>query len=434
MPVPSIDTTFGCFIRTKKSGWIRSVYPVLVLLFYFLSNTVSGQTFTVTWPLVADGNAVTTGNVTASTISGGSGLASVIFFSSSGANAEGWPTTSARNLDDYFEYQISPAAGYDLTLTSISFEHFTSKKASPGSVYYSTDGFSTENQLLTFTSLEGIPTATSQSVNIVVPNGQTLSIRIYVWRMFKTDTKFYNKNVILTGTASSSASSTLNVTPNIIDFGYVNVDSTSSEMSYEISGENLDGNPVTISAPTDFKVSLSSGTGFTSTVTLPYSGNTLPATTIYCLFQPLAADTEYNSIIGNTGGGAATQNVQVTGTTIVDCISGAVAVLSSIGVSNPENATGVADLDGATLTGISRILTLDLTGGGSLASGGEVVVYWNSGHPRQVHYWLKFLKMQWVGQHLLLIQFAVVGGQRKPLRLVHPPDILGLPHRITGMC
>ena len=110
---------------------------------------------------------------------------------------------------------------------------------------------------------------------------------------------------------------TLIVNPTTINFGYVVNGGTSTVISYTLNGTNLTGAPgnIVINAPANFEVSLTAGSGFSSSVNVPYSGSTLASTTIYARFKPTASNTNYIGNITHTGGGA-TANVGVNGTSI----------------------------------------------------------------------------------------------------------------------
>jgi hypothetical protein len=92
---------------------------------------------------------------------------------------------------------------------------------------------------------------------------------------------------------------------------------TSIEKSFSISGKLLSpaiGN-VNITAPGGFAVSLTSGSAYSSSVSLPYTGGILNATKIYARFTPTQV-TVYNDAISVSGGGAAVQKLAVTGTSV----------------------------------------------------------------------------------------------------------------------
>lgn len=112
-----------------------------------------------------------------------------------------------------------------------------------------------------------------------------------------------------------AATPTLLVVPDSLAFGTILQGATAAVQSYALSGYFLTpaaGN-ITITAPPGYRISLSSGAGFATTLNIPYTNGTLAATTIYVSFSPFAL-ANYNKTITNTGGGAPAANVIVTGT------------------------------------------------------------------------------------------------------------------------
>ncbi len=103
-----------------------------------------------------------------------------------------------------------------------------------------------------------------------------------------------------------------------IGFGHVDRNTTSAEQSYTITGYYLSPaeESITITAPTHFEVSTTSGSGFSSSITLPYTGSTLSATTIYVHFVApnVTGPTQFTGTLTNTGGGATVQNISLSGT------------------------------------------------------------------------------------------------------------------------
>jgi gliding motility-associated-like protein len=111
-----------------------------------------------------------------------------------------------------------------------------------------------------------------------------------------------------------AASPTLLVSPAALTFGNTDVNTFSNTQSYVVSGfffSPAAGN-ITITAPAGFKVSTNSSTGFSTSITIPYTGSALANTTIYVRFEPTTIGA-YSGVITNAGGGATTQNVAVTG-------------------------------------------------------------------------------------------------------------------------
>jgi pectate lyase len=125
-----------------------------------------------------------------------------------------------------------------------------------------------------------------------------------------------NYDTLSPGTASDTTQPTtaINVSPSSLAFGGVEINTVSPEQSYSLSGILLSpssGN-ITVAAPPGYRVSTTSGSGFDTLIQVPYSSGTLGATTIYVRLEPTAVQ-PYNGSIQNSGGGASTQNVSVTG-------------------------------------------------------------------------------------------------------------------------
>ena len=117
-----------------------------------------------------------------------------------------------------------------------------------------------------------------------------------------------------TGNQTTLAVPGLNAVPSSLAFGDVPVNATSKEKSYSVSGKFLspsDGS-ITVSAPPGFEISSTSGTGYSLSVNIPYSGGTLNSTTVYVRFKPVVVSV-YSDVIIQTGGGAPAVNVSVTG-------------------------------------------------------------------------------------------------------------------------
>ena len=121
----------------------------------------------------------------------------------------------------------------------------------------------------------------------------------------------YGNDIIFT---TLPAAPTIVVNPTSLSFGTVQQGTTSPQQSYTLAAYFLTpatGN-ITVTAPAGYKISLTSGTGFQSVLSIPYTAGTLATTTIYVRFSPTSLS-NYNKNITNSGGGATTQNVAVTG-------------------------------------------------------------------------------------------------------------------------
>jgi hypothetical protein len=86
----------------------------------------------------------------------------------------------------------------------------------------------------------------------------------------------------------------------------------SAEQTYTVSGSNLtDG--IAITAPSDFQISLTSGSGWSSSLTLSQSGGSVAATTVYVRFNRATEGTSSGDIT-HASTGATTRTVAVRGT------------------------------------------------------------------------------------------------------------------------
>ena len=127
-----------------------------------------------------------------------------------------------------------------------------------------------------------------------------------------------SENYFLTapGTASITTLTVpgLTVSTGALSFGNVLIGSTSAEKMYTISGKYLapDAGSISLSTSGKFEISLTTGTGFGSSLSLPYSGGVLGATNIYVHFLPDAV-ADYSASITNSGGGATDAVIKLTG-------------------------------------------------------------------------------------------------------------------------
>ncbi len=142
----------------------------------------------------------------------------------------------------------------------------------------------------------------------------TYYFAVYEYNVGTGNTQNYLTTSPGTGNQTTLTLATISVTPNTLSFGNVLINTTSSEKTYLLTGSTLsptNGN-ITVTAPSGYEVSLTSGSGFSSSVQVPYTGGNLSETTIYVRFKPTAVQI-YTGDITNSGGGATTKNVTVSG-------------------------------------------------------------------------------------------------------------------------
>ena len=160
--------------------------------------TTTNYTITVTR---ADANAVTViwtgsstdtdnpnpivGNITAGKITKGSGVSGALNYGSNGVNTSGWGTTGF-DATDYYQYIISPSANYTLTVNSIAATTGLSGSGNTatGTLQYSYSSSFTSPQTIGSTFAVTSSTATNNftGLSIVVSSGQTLYVRLFVYK------------------------------------------------------------------------------------------------------------------------------------------------------------------------------------------------------------------------------------------------------------
>lgn len=120
------------------------------------------------------------------------------------------------------------------------------------------------------------------------------------------------RDVLLEGIAPAGPDIQVTETA-ITGLDYVETLGPSAEQTFNVQGVLLT-NDITLSAPTNFEISTTSGSGFGTTITLTESGGTVNATTIYTrLIAGLTANT-YTGNITATSTGATSQTIAVDGT------------------------------------------------------------------------------------------------------------------------
>jgi len=120
-----------------------------------------------------------------------------------------------------------------------------------------------------------------------------------------------SQNLPVSGTVASTAPILTVSATNLSGFTAVQ-GSAGISKSYTVSGSNLTGS-VTVGAPTDFEISLSSSAGYTNSLSLSPSAATLASTAIHARLKNSASLGAYAGTITHTGGGAAGVDLGVSG-------------------------------------------------------------------------------------------------------------------------
>jgi len=194
-------------------------------------NTGTSSDATATWSLATNADVVTTGDITGSAQIFPSSW--TIAYTTSSAQTTGlyanqtvavqrakptagWPSNqTAPDETQYSEYKVAPVAGKKLTISKLSFDFGDAGSTSTmkANIYYSLDGFTSTRNLLNsspltlpkYSATELLTNVTFNDLNIAVPAGKTLSVRVYPWWTSTTSTSKYlvQLNVVFTGTTAT---------------------------------------------------------------------------------------------------------------------------------------------------------------------------------------------------------------------------------------
>lgn len=176
-------------------------------------------------------------------------------------------------------------------------------------------------------------------------------------------------------TTSSAIVPDITITGSSLGFSTVATGTTSTEKTYTVSGSNLSSD-IEVSAPADFSISLTPGSGYTSSLTLAQSGGTVSTTTIYVIYAPSSAAGGVSANINHVSSGATSKQVALTATAVSTepSVTGSVSfgILSTSGmvvnfsggdgarrivVLRPSVAVNYTPADGAAVSGVNSVFT-----------------------------------------------------------------------------
>lgn len=226
-------------------------------------------------------------------------------------------------------------------------------------------------------------TGFGSSVNLAQSGGTLSPTTLYIQLNSGLTSGNYTGDLVLSSTGATNvvvalsgdvnpAVPQLTVTPNTLSgFSYSSGSGPSAESSFDVSGLFLTSNVMVTSATGNYELSLTSGSGFSSSVSLSPTAGTLATTTVYVRLAAGLADGNYDEVI----------DVTSTGVTGIVNVSGTVASLT-----NALILTGIVDgpLTGGTPKAIEIYVAQDVAdlsafgvaravnGGGSNAAPGFV--------------------------------------------------------------
>ncbi|NLJ21326.1 MAG: T9SS type A sorting domain-containing protein [Bacteroidales bacterium] len=164
----------------------------------------------------------------------------------------------------------------------------------------------------------------SSQITIPIVSGGVNNVSVYVRmkaglsqgsigpeQLTVASTGFTNQTINLSGTVTVRPVVTLS-TSGLSGFTYSFSAGPSAQQSFTVSGSNLSGN-VTLTAPVHYEISTTSGSGFTSSISLTPTGGTLPSTTIYVRLKVSLGVGTYNETLTAASQYAVTKNLSLNG-------------------------------------------------------------------------------------------------------------------------
>ncbi|NQU80665.1 MAG: immunoglobulin domain-containing protein [Bacteroidetes bacterium] len=278
------------------------------------------------------------------------------------------PVNSSDTIACVFTVQGSPAIV--LSATSIDFGDVFVNATSTDTLFISNTGCDTlkVNNITSSTSEFTVDTTTFD----IMPGGiaevvvsftpTTLGSFNGILTVYNNDADATQVVVAVTGTGIASGTSIITLSVSNLDFGDVET-GTTAEQNYTVSGTNLTDD-ITLNAPTGFEISLTSGSGFASSLILTQTGGTVSTTTIYVRFAP-TLEQPYSDNITHTSTDATQVDVAVTGNGICDN-------LIVTGPGNQTKCEGETATFTVSVTGTETITYVWKKGIVILSNGGDI--------------------------------------------------------------
>jgi len=222
-----------------------------------------------------------------------------------------WGTTPALSVTPSaltgFTYSVGngPSTAQTFVLSGANLTGFTANItiSAPANFEVSTDGTSfAASKTVAYTS------ATLSNTTIYVRLATGLSANSYSGNITISGGGDTDGALVSVSGSVTAISATLTATPSTLSgFGYVVGAGPSTEQSFSLTGANLTGytSNITLVAPTNFELSLTSGGTFSGTISVPYTSATLATTSIFVRLASGLTTGAYTGNITISGGGDA---------------------------------------------------------------------------------------------------------------------------------
>lgn len=301
---------YGSNIKHALTGLLT------MIMVFGLSFGVQGQSapileyFNVADATTTSPNSVATGlGATNLTLSAGgilTGSAQAATWTRPMPYAQGNGGWGVGNSDDgkFFTYTVSADGAESFTLTELSFED-RATGVGPSALTVRVNGITVYNVNVADSDTR-LNTIDLTAFDTDFEDITSAEVRIIGWdngsRTTSGTGQFRVNGIIVEGLVELSDDPLLSVSPSsLTGFNYSEGDGPSEAQSFQVTGSNLDGSPVSVEAPDNFQVSLSEFDSFTTNVSL--SGSEIDETVFVRLSNGLLAG-DYSGNVIVSGGGA----------------------------------------------------------------------------------------------------------------------------------
>lgn len=222
-------------------------------------------------------------------------------------------------------------------------------------------------------------TAVTQTITgISWPAGQTLALRWDDVNEAGNDDGLAIDDFVFS--ASASAAAVLNATPSTITVPNTTVGTASAAATYTLTGSNLSGAAVTVTAPANFEVA-TDGVNYAASQPVTYTAPNLSATISVRLTAAAPAGNYSAQLIANTGGGAPAVNVSASGNVFP---AEPTVQATNVVISNVNNSG--FDVNWTNGNGASRIVTIRTGTKAAPADGTGYAIPGSTGSGNNIYY------------------------------------------------
>ncbi len=322
---------------TMKSSFLKFLFLVISVI---TMNQLSAQTILSSYdfnPITATqtfgpspyaGSAAA--NVTAGGLTRGPGVLTSGTPAARGWGGVSWQATSGANAvtaNQFFTFTVKANAGYKLSIDSLRFPYRRSASGpASGMLDYSLNGTTfTTAATLSFTNTTSGGAILKVDLSAIaalknVPSSATITFRIAGYGGTASAGTFYCYDVVnstapdlcVVGSVTPSSGPLVVATGTLKEFASPGIGLPSNEQTITVSGSNLT-NDLVVNAPTGYEVSLSSGAGFASSITITPSVGVVGNTTIYVRYNPTALTDQSTVVLTATSSGSPTQSIDCLG-------------------------------------------------------------------------------------------------------------------------